>query len=280
MFKSFLQKLTDHNSGSDAPAQSPVLGSAVRFPFGPFQFKSQIAKGISYEIEASTNLKNWSQVAADTSLGEIEFLDSNASKFDHRFYRLHVNEARSANVIGFATVVLPPLFSMIANPLKAANNNVAELLKGMPEKATLSKFDSRMSQLVENTVKAGKWTNPTEQLVPGEGAIFFNPNSDCITLNFIGDVVQGNFSTPIPSGFSIRSSMIPQPGTLHTDLGFPASEGDVIHLFDRDQQKYVLYPYDSAAWASNPPIVSVGESFWAAKKTPKNWIGGLSGRGG
>jgi len=77
-------------------------------------------------------------------------------------------------------------------------------------------------------------------------------------------------------GFSMRSSPVPQPGRLHLDLGFPISDGDVIHLFDRDQQKYVLYPFSAAAWASNPPILGVGESFWVAKESAKNWIRSFS----
>ena len=182
----------------------------------------------------------------------------------------------SVNVLGYATVTLPPGFSMIANPLNRTDNSVAELFKGMPDGTSLSRFDTRFSRLTENNLKGGKWTNPTEKLVPGEGAIFFNPTSDYKTVNFVGEVKQGTFSTPIPAGFSIRSSLLPQPGGLHTDLGFPASEGDVIHLFDRDSQKYLLYPYDAALWSSNPPLVSVGESFWIAKKLPKNWVRSFS----
>jgi hypothetical protein len=58
---------------------------------------------------------------------------------------------------------------------------------------------------------------------------------------------------------------------LHVDLGFPIAEGDVIHLFDRDRQEYVLHPYDAEKWASNPPLINVAESFWVAKTSPGNW---------
>jgi hypothetical protein len=58
---------------------------------------------------------------------------------------------------------------------------------------------------------------------------------------------------------------------LHTDLAFPISEGDVIHMFDRDKQEYVLYPYEVEQWAANPPVLSVAESFWVAKTSPGNW---------
>jgi len=275
-FKSLFQKIAGGKGTNRQPVQPPVLGSAIRFPYGAFKFKARLASGIAYEIEATTNLTAWTSISTDTSLGEIDYVDANAAKFGHRFYRLNVDGVFSTNVIGYATITLPPGFSMIANPLEAMDNSVAELFKGMPEGTTLSRFDTRLSHLTENAVKLGKWTNPTEKILPGEGAMFFNPTSDYKNLNFVGEVKQGKFSTPIPAGFSIRSSSLPQPGRLDTDLGFPADEGDVIHLFDRDRQKYVLYPYDAAVWVSNPPVVSVGESFWVAKKSPKNWIRSFS----
>lgn len=271
--KTFWQKTVHRKRAKQI--QPSVIGSIVRFPYGAFKFKAAVAKGISCKIEASTNLKNWTEIAAQESSGEIDYVDSNAPKFSHRFYRLNTEGVYSRNIIGYASLLVPPGFSMIANPFENPNNSVTEIFKGMPEGTSLSKFDTQVSDLTENKVKLGKWTNPMEKLALGEGAFFFNPTSDYKTLDFTGEVRQGKFSVPIPAGFSIRSSLIPQPGRLHVDLGFPASEGDVIHLFDKDSQKYVLYPYDAAAWASNPPIVSVGESFWVAKETAKTWTRSL-----
>ncbi len=160
-------------------------------------------------------------------------------------------------------------------PFDSPSNCVAEMFKGWPDGTTLNKFDTRFFKLAENEIKFEKWTNPTEQLMPGEGAIFFNPTSDYKAHSFVGDVLQGNLSVPIPGGFSIRSSLLPQPGSLD-DLDFPIANGDVIHLFDRDQQKYVLYPYEGDKWTAGLPVVSVGESFWVAKTEPGNWTRHLS----
>jgi len=271
----FLEKISVKIAARGSKAAQidpPRLGSPVRFPYGPFQFKAQVGKGIAYEIQASTNFKNWSSVSAGTSAGQVDFVDSEASKFSYRFYRLNLNGIYSANLVGYVTVTLPPAFAMIADPLRSANNRVAELFKEMPDGATLSKFDSRLHHLSMNKLEHGKWANPGETLGPGEGAIFFNPTSDYKSLSFVGEVEQGDFSTPVPGGFTIQSSSIPQAGRLDTELGFPIDEGDVIHLFDRDRQSYVLYPYQNHAWGSEPPIVSVGESFWVAKKSARNWI--------
>jgi hypothetical protein len=230
-----------------------------------------LPKGAPYTIEASTDLQHWTAIANGVSAVEsFDYLDSEAFKFSYRYYRVATEAAMSVNVLGYASVTLPPGFSMIANPLDGASNTVADLFADWPDGTTFSKFDPRMFRLCENAVKGGKWLNPTERLVPGEGAIFFNPTSEYKLLSFAGDVLQGQLSMPIPSGFSVRSPQVPQPGSLD-DLSFPISDGDVIHLFDRDRQMYVLHPYEGGRWTSGTPLLSVGEAFWVAKTVAGNW---------
>ena len=250
----------------------PVLGSATRFPYGPFQFKTRLPKDTVYVIQASTDLKNWKMVSEGSAASEtVDYIDSEASEFSHRFYRLSVGETPSLNILGYVSITLPPGFSMIANPLDSPNNMVSELFKGWPDGTSFSKFDVSLFRLAENQIKAGKWSNPAEKLGPGEGAIFFNPTFDYKAINFAGQVMQGNLSVPIPAGFSVRSSVLPIPGNLHEDLEFPVGNGDVIHLFDRERQKYILHPFENDNWTNGPPVVSVGESFWVAKTEPGNW---------
>ena len=261
---------------SKAVVTAAHLGSAARFPYGPFQFKFQIAKGVSYEIHASSNLQAWEPISAEKSTCDsVDYVDSDASKFSHRFYRVLTGTVGSENVIGYASISVPPGYSLIANPLQAPSNAVSAILPDMPDETALNKFDTHLFKLTENAVKNGKWINPDETLSPGEGAIFLNPTTDFKIINFVGEVLQGDLLLPIATGFSIHSSQIPKPGRLHADLGFPIHEGDIVHLFDRDRQKYVIYEYDQKHWESNPPVVGVGESFWIGKTTPGNWVQNL-----
>lgn len=254
-------------------ANAPTVAAAKRFPHGPFQFQVKLTSGCAYDIQASPDMQNWISISSGTAQTDsVEHLDSDASKFSFRFYRALCGEMVSKNIIGYASVTLPPGFSMISNPFHASVNSIGCLFPEMPDGTTLCKFDTSLFRLTNNTVINGLWSNPNEKLVPGEGAIFFNPTTDFKTLNFVGDVSQGRLLNPIPAGLSIRSSLVPQPGRLNTDLGFPIGEGDVVHIFDRDQQKYVLYPFSVAAWERNPPVVGVGESFWIGKTQPGNWV--------
>ena len=257
----------------------PVMGDAVRFPYGPFRFRTRLQKGTDYIVVASTDLRNWAPIGKGKCPEEsFEYIDSEAFKFTYRFYRLIVGEFSSANILGYASVSLPPGFSMIANPFHSSQT-VSDLFKNWPEGTTLNRFDTRLFRLTENGIKAGKWTNQTERLVPGEGAIFFNPTSDYKSVSFVGEVLQGHLSVPVPGGFSIRSSLIPQPGNLADDLRFPIANGDVIHLFDREQQKYLLHPFENDQWTVGPPIIGVGEAFWVAKTDPGNWIRSVNSDG-
>src|SRR6266576_5620002 len=272
---SFIGRIRDNfagDAGSKVEFAQPTLGGGIRFPYGPFRFKTELPKGVPYEIQAASDLQRWFTIAEDVARGPgIEYVDSDASKYSHRFYRVVANEIHSANIIGYASTTLPPGFSMIANPFDGSRNEVGELFKDWPDGTTFNKFDTRLFRLSDNAVKHGKWTNPGEKLMPSEGGLFFNPTTDYKSLNFAGDVMQGNLSMPIPAGFSVRSSLLPQPGQLCEDLGFPISDGDVIHLFDRDQQKYVLYPFEDGKWKNGAPVVNICESFWVAKTEAANW---------
>ena len=199
--------LTARKAGSAPP---PILQGAIRFPYGPFQFSAQLPKGSAYEVQASNDLKLWNSIAQGIAKDfTIEVLDSLATNYNHRFYRVIANDVPSSNVVGYASITVPPRFSMITNPFDSGSNTIGELFKDWPDNTTLNRFDTRLFRLMDNMVKNGRWTNPSDRLLPGHGAIFFNPTTDYKPLDFAGEVMQGNLSIPIPSGFSIRGSIVP-----------------------------------------------------------------------
>jgi hypothetical protein len=221
-------------------------------------------------------LENWSPVLNGIATGEVtSYADGHASRFSYRFYRLLAGQAQCSNVLGYISMTLPPGFSMISNPLDAPTNTIGKVFKDWPDGTTLNKFDTQLFRLVENAVRFSQWTNPSEILMPGEGAIFFNPTSDYRSVCFTGGIPQKDLSIPIPAGFSMRSSPVPQPGSLAEDLEFPIADGDVVHLFDRDKQQYVLHPYENGKWTAGTPMISVGEAFWIAKTEPGTWTRNL-----
>jgi hypothetical protein len=259
------------------PIVSPVLKDAIREPNGTFHFTAQLAKGTPFVVQATTDLETWSPVLNGIATGDLtSYADNHASRFNYRFYRLLAGHAQPSNVLGYVSITLPPGFSMIACPLDAPTNTVGKVFKDWPDGTTLNKFDTQLFRLVENAVRFNQWTNPSESLMPGEGAIFFNPSSDYRSICFTGEVPIRNLAVAVAPGFSIRSSPLPQPGSLVEDLEFPIANGDVIHLFDREKQQYVLHPYEEGKWTAGAPMLSVGEAFWVAKTEPGHWTRSLS----
>lgn len=264
-----LASFLHHKPLVDVP---PVLTSPKRFPYGQFQFQLEIPRPGAYEIEASTDLRHWTILSSDLSrVTRVEYLDTTAGNFSFRFYRAWFGELCSPNVLGYAALTIPPGFAMIANPLIASDNTVQALFPHVPNGATLTKFDTHLFKLTRNSFSNGKWSNPGDTLVPGEGAIILNPSFDFKKVSMVGEVQQGDLSLPIPAGFSVRSSIVPVPGQLDADLLFPAADDDVVHLFDRDRQQYVIYSFKESKWSPEPPVLAVGESFWVGKTFGGNW---------
>src|SRR4051812_43237275 len=101
--ESLIQKISGGTAQffrNQIPVLPPVLGPAVRFPYGAFQLKARITKGAQYEIQATTDLQHWHTITTDTADSEIiEYVDSDASKFSYRFYRIIAGVVQSANVM-------------------------------------------------------------------------------------------------------------------------------------------------------------------------------------
>src|ERR1051325_2435867 len=120
LFRNLTSKTPAKAGPESHAAQAPFLEEVVRFPYGPFRFRSRLARKTDYAIVASTDLKHWKEIHRGKSAEEtMEYIDSEAFKFPYRFYRLLLAGSASANVIGYASITLPPGFSMIANPFSA-----------------------------------------------------------------------------------------------------------------------------------------------------------------
>ena len=250
---------------------APTLIKPKRFPYGAFRFALTLPKNTPFTVLASPDLTNWTPIGQDTA-GEAacEYIDSQAFNFNHRFYQVAVKSALS-NVIGYTSTTASPGFSMIACPLVGDTNSVEEVLMGWADGAALTRFDPLQFRLKENHLDSGKWTAPHDRFLPGEGALLFNPTSDYKSINFVGEVRQGEQSVPVPAGFSLRSALGPRFGRLVEDLKFPIADGDVIHLFDRDRQGYTIHSYEHGKWDTESPVLGLCEAFWIGKTAAANW---------
>jgi hypothetical protein len=79
------------------------------------------------------------------------------------------------------------------------------------------------------------------------------------TFTFVGEVPQGTLHNPVPTGFSIKGSQVPQSGTV-VALGYPGTEGDQIFQFDELTQKYKpVIGFNLGAWDADVTL-EVGDA--------------------
>ena len=202
----------------------------------------------------------------------------------------------SVNAVGYVNLTLPTGFSMIANPLNGANNNLNTILP-LPDSAEGTEIYRFAGGAFGDVITfygggVGWFTANVDPnwvvLNPGEG-VFIRPIA-AMTITFVGEVPQGNLANAVPAGFSIRSSQVPQEarlGNAATDgtLKFPATDTDNVYVFDSAGQKYKdVYTYynDIPGWFSNSdgdpagPNVPVGTAFWVQKAAAASWTRSFS----
>ena len=189
----------------------------------------------------------------------------------------------SVNVVGYVNVtVTNGQFAMIANPLQSTNNTLGALISNVPDGTQAYRWNGTgyaiylFEQIDPNT--PGEWSpNGSASLAPGEGIFLRNNASTNLTITFVGEVLQGTLTTPLPAGYEIRSSKVPQAGRVTTDLAMPARDGDQLFKWNSATGGYLTYLFEQAApgtpgdWSPSEPVINVGESFFVRKNAAENW---------
>jgi len=196
-----------------------------------------------------------------------------------------VAQVYSVNAVGYVNVALPAGFSMVANPLNAGtgNNTIAKLFApanispSLPNGSRVFIYNNTTGTYTTvsyNTLTGwGNAANAALETLPGDGVFFQNLSANPITVTFVGEVMQGSLSTPIPNGFSIKSSQVPaatDPDALPVADRIPGANGDRIFRFNNSTSTYTTFQYNSLlnAWNPSLPTFNVGESFFVQRLNP------------
>ena len=256
-----------------------ALASGSRAQDGSFQCDIHGLSGMTCQVEGSDNLIAWNPLPNPSnpdlitlpSSGVATCTDAQAGGYAYRFYRVRSDSILSYNSLGFMAVNVPSGYSMIANQLDhSINNTIGVLLPAPPEGTTLYKWDEVAQDWVIATFVMGEWDLPNLTLSPGEGALVL-PAAPT-TFTFVGEVKQGVLGNPFPANLSIRSSIVPQTGSLDTALGFAPLDGDLIERWNTESAGYDLYVFiDGYGWDPATPMPRVGESFWINRPAPGEW---------
>jgi len=181
----------------------------------------------------------------------------------------------SVNAVGYVNVSIPNGFSMVSNPLKAADDSIQSLFKNITPSIPLGfKIFAFQNGAFLPTISyddiAGVYipaASAAAVVDPGNGVFVFNPSASAITATFVGEVAQGTLSNPIPKGFSIKANQVPQSGGPDT-FGLPGALGDKVFVYNTTKKGYDTYIFDDITntWTSQTttglPAVQVGQAFF------------------
>jgi hypothetical protein len=218
-----------------------------------------------------------------------------------RFFRLTDGGASHSNPFGFTRTVLQPMGEdILANQFYQAPNDYQPPVSVDPFDMPTDVFqtDNTLDGLFfrENFESVAIWHYPdfganywdgswdrSASLPIGYACGFMNFGSSPITVAFMGVVLDGPLTVTIPSGWSYVAPKLPKGGRIQSDLGYPATDGDIIEIglnFDGDTQTYPTqtYYYNGGIWFDaegsplDEPMISAGEGFNLYASQPKTWL--------
>lgn len=183
----------------------------------------------------------------------------------------------SVNAVGYVNLSLAwpagtaSPFAIVANPLNGTDNLISTVIPTAPDGTIAYLFRGGVYEIIYYTSPG--WSNPSgpePTIAPGE-AFFLGfdgtvaPNPTVIT--FVGEVPQGNLTNSLPTGFSMRSSIVPQSGGVTTVLGLnsnePVVDSDLLFDYNVSTQAYdIYYGLGAAGWAPSEPVIPVAKGFF------------------
>ena len=169
----------------------------------------------------------------------------------------------SVNAVGYINVSCPAGFSMIAHQFTVPSRKLSDLIPAPLPATSVYKLVGGGYQIYTFDDLDLVWTpNGDVEIELGAGVFINSPSAQ--TLTFVGEVPQGTLTTPTPSGFSIRSSQVPQQGTVG-QLGLVGQPADQVYKLVGSG--YQIYTFDDLdlVWTPSEPVINVGESFFLNK---------------
>lgn len=189
-----------------------------------------------------------------------------------RYFRVRVGDSLftavySVNVVGYVRRTIQPGLNLVANPLNSCGgNSIGNLFQNCPANSQILLPAPNGSLTPGSVFSGGSWDSPNLNLSPGQGVGFGNPGA-AFEVTFAGEVAAGSLTTPLSSGLSLVSSVMPVNGLLN----FPAQEGNQITTWDATNQTSVNHQYLGGAWQPSPPAISPGEAFWVQVSQSTQW---------
>ena len=259
---------------------------------GSFQFTvtdSSSPAATVVPIYASPDLYYWTLVGnASLSGGVGVFTDDHAVDFVHRYYRVGDDCCVSANVLGFIKYpVQANKYTLIGNQLDSPDHHISALIPdspvgSVPLRTQVYKYvGGAIGYIIPAFDEFDLAWSPDVTIDTGEG--FWILCERDITVTIIGNVKQGVLNNPLPNGYRLVCSMVPEAGYVDSDLFLSCGEpGDQIYKRNSDGTGWIVFQFDyfTPVWSGPPgfprPFFNVGEAFFYRSNSDKVWTRNFS----
>ena len=182
----------------------------------------------------------------------------------------------SLNIVGYVNYTQPAnTFRLGANPLKLADNDVANVFTAGPSYPGLTIFKRNIAGTGYDSstfdVDLSSWTDLLD-VPPGTGLWISTPAGTPFTNTYVGEVILASTNT-IPAGYSLKGAILPQAGAIQTVLQYPANFGDTISTWNGVGYDDSTYDVDLGDWTPSEPSIAVAQGFWINNgSAQKPWV--------
>jgi hypothetical protein len=168
-------------------------------------------------------------------------------------------------------------FNLICNPLNSTNNDIANLFRFIVQDGDqIYRWDPRIQDL-DAPYPRGDPLNPYWHFVlqPGEAVFYLNAGGNR-TQTFVGEVIQGPYTNPVPFGgpavrgnamFNAYGSISPVAGSFTNALiGLTPADGDQVFFWNPYIQDFDItaptYSAFSQTWIPSTTALNPGIGFF------------------
>jgi hypothetical protein len=171
----------------------------------------------------------------------------------------------SLNAVGYVDVNLVAGSNLVANPLNAATNNIANLFRGLPDGSFFLPWNQGSVAFgpTNHYSAANGWTDPNAIFIAPDGGFLWVPGPK--KISFVGEpwaFVRGPLCVTYPQGDSISGWFIQAIcGICEFPPCTPWAQGASLLKWDPASQSYHVYTYFFGMWEPSEPIIGPAEAF-------------------
>jgi hypothetical protein len=179
----------------------------------------------------------------------------------------------SVNAVGYVNKSVQHGYSLLGNPFVVANESLDALIPTPNDGVVVYKPVSGSFEIRTYDASIPGWDPDGGTTINiGDGVIVYNPGA-AFNVTFVGEVAQGSpVSNPIAAGISVKSSKVPQAGTL-PNLGFNPTANATVYQYAADGASFIINSYATTDgfWDPADPSVGIAEGFFIDSSAAQNW---------